>query len=941
MATGGRTGSAAYRRQGSPSYRNPSNASYATASNPYSSRYKAFKARGQAKAASRSMRGDVSLHGSGYLQDAAYILNDTSGCQDEGDAAASSVVRATSVARDRAINHFLNKADLSEYRLEEPLPKASTGKLGSGVISTGLQSQPAPAASPKIHFRRSLGSAAAPSSSKPVVAAGSAPAQARATLPAAAVGTLHPASHPSATWTQRYAAQHAQQAAGRHPMQRRLAANLKPQYMYRNQGLPQAAHAIRGRAAVTGPAATRTISHAAYARIRTDCMTYRHIMATSPSNSMLRHTARIIGMQKSMQIVRTGSIHHVENVSRGAAATSRPVTIRRAAPRPAATSRPKYAALAQQRANAPSLYTRTATAHGRAYQPTAKYAAVLLPGARSTRMPKAKLAAQRYGMKLHRGAGKKVVAHERDSAHAGRHLRLARARKGAGRKRADWLKKRSQPSLYRKNPSRLRAAAKSAGRAYQKVNKIAYTASLFTPDADQDMGDAAASVPAKLLKETGRRAAGKTLRAAKGKLGPLSAKKQIGTNPSIRRANVRTMRKAMAKSAGRGAAAASGTVDVRSLHDIAHNLISVLKKVPQQISKDMAVAMGTAAGSPVLPILAAIFGVIIIPSLIITIITSIIFPALNGQTGTGTLTGDAAEFAAFLKNDMGMNNAQAAAVIGNAVVESGNGSWTAGDPIVLGWGALEGNGIGHGIFQWSFGRADALMALAQSQGKDWTDKDVQMQYFKSEWDSAWGLAQGSIDYYTDGEYSGVASKETFENETSVDMAALEFLAGWERAAKTTSHWKNRVACAQYIYSALESGAGGTINDGSLSGSQQAVVSAAYATPSPGYGYCAAWVTNVFQNAGIGYFGGNACDMYSSWCTSSNLDDLKPGMIIAVSTHNLDAAGRIYGHVGIYIGNGQVMDNIGPIRTVDVNQWIQTFSGVVPAKWGWIGNIPLS
>lgn len=989
MAVADKAGSAAYRRQGSSSYRNPLNASYATASNPYSSRYSAFKARGlaAAKQQGQTPHGDVSAHGSGYLQDVAYILNDDSGYQDEGDAAASSVSRAAGVARDRAINHFINKADLSEYHLDQPLPATNTGKLSSGVVSTGYQMPNAGTrTSQSFHFRRAQGNAAAAQSGNAMLS-GSQAAASLAPMPyaAAASGTAiqtsvqtakgwnsfsgmqHAAAQmpaaggrhlqqgvqplPAAklpkpsqstvySWQQRYAAQQSQKVAARRPSAHRLAATLKPQYQLRNQGLPVASHTARGQAAVSGHAVTRTISREAYGRIRQDCMAHRAIMAKCPQNALLRHAARSIGMQKSLQIARTGSIYHVANVSRGRTATASAVRLGRSSRRYTSPIKPKTISFRQQRpahAAARPPARNAATLRRATLQP-ASYAA--LPGKQVLRTQKAHISAERFGMKIHQGSGKRVVAHEWN-AQGSRHLKLAKIKKGAGKKRAEWLKRKSQPSLYARKQSSLGNAAKKAGRAYQKANKVIYTASLFAPDKAQDMGDAAASVPTKLMKETGRRVAGKTLRAAKDGLAARSAKKAVGTSASIRRANVRTMRKAMAKSAGKGAAATAGTVDVRSLHDIGHNIISTLKKVPQQISKDLVAAIGAASAGPAIPVLAAILGIIIVPSLIITIITAIIFPALNGQTGTGTLTGDAAEFAAFLKNDMGMNNAQAAAVIGNAVVESGNGQWTTGDPIVLGWGSLEGNGVGHGIFQWSFSRADALIALAQSQGKDWTDKDVQMQYFKNEWDSAWGLAQGSIDYYTDDEYSGIGSKETFEKETSVDMATLEFLAGWERAGKTGSHWKNRVACAQYVYSALESGAGGTINDGSLSGSQQAVVSAAYSTPSPGYGYCAAWVTNVFQNAGIGYFGGNACDMYNSWCTSSNLDDLKPGMIIAVSTHNLDAAGRIYGHVGIYIGNGQVMDNIGPIRTIDVNQWIQTFSGVVPAKWGWIGNVPLS
>lgn len=124
------------------------------------------------------------------------------------------------------------------------------------------------------------------------------------------------------------------------------------------------------------------------------------------------------------------------------------------------------------------------------------------------------------------------------------------------------------------------------------------------------------------------------------------------------------------------------------------------------------------------------------------------------------------------------------------------------------------------------------------------------------------------------------------------------------------------------------------------GGQQAVVSACGRTPSPGAGFCAAWVTNVFQNAGIGYFGGNADDMYASWCTSSSKADLKVGMIVAVSTHPHTMAGRQYGHVGIYVGNNTVMHNIGPITTQDIDSWIAFYGQTVTPRWGWLGGVKL-
>ena len=134
---------------------------------------------------------------------------------------------------------------------------------------------------------------------------------------------------------------------------------------------------------------------------------------------------------------------------------------------------------------------------------------------------------------------------------------------------------------------------------------------------------------------------------------------------------------------------------------------------------------------------------------------------------------------------------------------------------------------------------------------------------------------------------------------------------------------------------------GNYQDGVTTGSQSRVVSACHSTGSPGVGLCAMWVSMVFSNAGYGYAGGNANDMYNWWTTSSNRSDLKPGMIVAVSTHSHTSAGRIYGHIGIYIGDGIMMDNIGYIRTISVNEWVNYYSTTVTPRWGWLMGIVLS
>ncbi len=129
--------------------------------------------------------------------------------------------------------------------------------------------------------------------------------------------------------------------------------------------------------------------------------------------------------------------------------------------------------------------------------------------------------------------------------------------------------------------------------------------------------------------------------------------------------------------------------------------------------------------------------------------------------------------------------------------------------------------------------------------------------------------------------------------------------------------------------------------GSGTGSAAAVIAACQSTPSPGGGLCAAWCSNVMMNAGFEFISGNANDMYAEYCYSSDPADLRPGMAVAVSTHPHTSAGRIYGHIGMYIGDGTVMDNIGYIRTISLDEWVAYYGETVPVRWGWLGGIVLN
>ncbi len=144
------------------------------------------------------------------------------------------------------------------------------------------------------------------------------------------------------------------------------------------------------------------------------------------------------------------------------------------------------------------------------------------------------------------------------------------------------------------------------------------------------------------------------------------------------------------------------------------------------------------------------------------------------------------------------------------------------------------------------------------------------------------------------------------------------------------------------YSGGGSYAPGTPQQNAGSGKQQAVVNACYSTPSPGLNWCAAWVTNVFRNAGVGYFGGNACDMFNAWCYSSDRSALQVGMIVADSSHSgTGTPGLLYGHVGIYVGGGIVMSNEGSITSKSLDAFIRFYGTGSGVRWGWLGGIALS
>lgn len=286
--------------------------------------------------------------------------------------------------------------------------------------------------------------------------------------------------------------------------------------------------------------------------------------------------------------------------------------------------------------------------------------------------------------------------------------------------------------------------------------------------------------------------------------------------------------------------------------------------------------------------------------------------------------------------EWGFDDVHIAAMMGNFYQESHF------NPKLIEAHPIDAAHVGHGLGQWTGGRWYALEEYAKSQGKPWEDARVQLEYFRAyEYNNQ--VFRGKTPPSMINE-AGVAWCDTnsFEQATSVEQATHIFCWGWERPNLKYANMKVRVGKAQEYYSYfIASASGQALKDATAN--QQLIAQAALNTPSPGYGLCMRWCSNVQQNAGLGeYRYPTASAAYYSCCSSDNRADLKVGMIVACP-YSTASGYHDCGHVGTYIGDGKVMHNVGAVKIDDLDHWIEVYGnhGAWPVKWGWLGNKDLT
>lgn len=281
------------------------------------------------------------------------------------------------------------------------------------------------------------------------------------------------------------------------------------------------------------------------------------------------------------------------------------------------------------------------------------------------------------------------------------------------------------------------------------------------------------------------------------------------------------------------------------------------------------------------------------------------------------------------------------------------------------------NGTHHGLCQWGGGRLTGLKAYAEARGKDVDDVEVQLSYLwceiTDEEDS--GIERG----YASNQWCNGYDLDDLKNASSPTEAAEIFGVAIERfgagetgarhtyaeelyeahkgqsASSSASSKTSSSSRSEYGWGCVGQGASKTSGSSELA---RRYVELAKSGEMFGCsaGMCEAWVEEVLRNV-EGIDAGQVARMccatgaWEAWGVSTSRDGIPLGANV-YGYSNPSAGGGChsdYGHVAIYIGDGQVISNEGGVATTrdlfgDGGSWEAVFGY---RGWGWCGGIDLS
>ncbi len=307
-----------------------------------------------------------------------------------------------------------------------------------------------------------------------------------------------------------------------------------------------------------------------------------------------------------------------------------------------------------------------------------------------------------------------------------------------------------------------------------------------------------------------------------------------------------------------------------------------------------------------------------------------------------TVTGSANETAIYnyAVNTMGLNTAAACGILANIQKESGFNPHALGD-----------SGTSYGICQWHNSRWDRLKAYCTSNNLDSTTIEGQLRYLEYElknfYSSVWNRLK-SVENTAEGAYDAAAYW----------CAVFEVPAGYGYWSNGEIHYGEtsiaRGNLAKSTYWNEYSSAGDSSTNASLTATnaQQQVVDYALSKVGTSFanGYCQAFVSYTYANAGVGCGQVFYCCATKAWQTCGkgySISDIPLGATVYFSDENAGSS-RVYddvckqycGHVGIYVGNGYVVHGWGG-KVVKTTLNYITQCGYPYRGWGWHANFALA
>lgn len=283
------------------------------------------------------------------------------------------------------------------------------------------------------------------------------------------------------------------------------------------------------------------------------------------------------------------------------------------------------------------------------------------------------------------------------------------------------------------------------------------------------------------------------------------------------------------------------------------------------------------------------------------------------ETTSGSTTGDWTSGSSieekiwFFYRGHGFSEAATAGLMGNIFAESG-----------MNPSAIESNGEGHGLYQWSYERKPPFFNYAKNQGKSWQDLGVQLDYSIVE--------MNGIELWSFGGKSGL---ERYKNYTSPTDAAIFICKNYERAG--IERMSVRTSMATKYYNQFKGKTVPMSSTGGMSGKRAAFIKACQEYIGVPY-LLGAHSKSSIDCTGLVSVGMRALGLFKPGERTSThpfammsdnrfesipKSQLRPGDILHV---HIEGGAQ---HVAIFMGGNQTLEATPPrcgYYTVDRNRW---------------------